>query len=209
MEKPVKFAFVLFASSLLIGIVAGYVLLSYEVGPPEKYTHSYEVSIKSNSTTAFTILCPIPLDKNNEPYPNFLDEVQVTEGNATTMLIGTESGNSSTADTYLAVIGTGDVRIEWGASWSVKSGNMYLNLSGFVANESIDLYYYYGEVNFWVYSSVVIEAFKFSYSATVINDTITWISTGGPIYHTDYQRDPRLSIGFQQVSMNYCWMLGN
>jgi hypothetical protein len=84
--------------------------------------HTYSVSIDASTNDTYSIMCPIPCDRDGSIYDRFIEEIEVVDGSADLEQIDTDHGYA------LKILAKGDVRIEWKASWEID-GEMFLNLT--------------------------------------------------------------------------------
>ena len=162
-----------------------------------RYSHSFYLTIEPDSTSDFTIICPVPTNSSGSFYPDFNSEIEVVSGDPEYLLIETEHGYG------LQVSGSGYTRLAWEGKWKVGDGDWYLNMT--MTNAPCQWNYSTPESGFWswLYSNNESHYVWLGYSAEKMhNETPTWLSGGGPVFHISAMVTEE---GWRQVLLDYGW----
>lgn len=166
-----------------------------------RYSHSFYLTIDPNSTSEFTVVCPVPVNESGSQYPGFIYEIEVTSGDPAYMLVETAYGLG------LQVSGQGHTSLHWSGNWRIGDGDWYLNMT--MTNAPCDWNYDAPDGGFWawVHSSSSIVLIRLIYSADrVHNETPLFASGGGPIFRLSKYGS---GDGWEQVPLDYGWKIIN
>jgi len=186
--------------SLIVLMVIIVISIAFQVGfyfwlesqSYDRYEHHYRVTITPNSSAPFRIICPVPVNSIDKTYPEFIDELRLINGSAIFTNITAPYGEA------IEVIGTGEVKLEWEASWSAKIEEGFSNLS----MTSIQ----YGIGSSWIYSD-----------SSNLCIRVVLISTHEyqvPPFYSSVSEGPSFEIrgylateGWQQLPISVGWMV--
>jgi hypothetical protein len=146
------------------------------------------------------------LDYYGDGYPNFLQELEVTKGNATLAIEEINAINSSVDGMYLSITGTGEIEVDWEAFWASKLGSRYWKISGIetIQPSEPSPYENYG---IWVNSSIALESFHFYFGTESVDRELFTLGGGtGYSYEVD---STQLSTGFRLIPIEYGAWIGN
>jgi len=104
---------------VLVAILSAFLYFNGLLGENPRYSHSFYLTIEPNSTSTFTIICPVPTNMSGSLYPDFVNEIEVVSGDPEYFLVETEHG------TGLKVSGSGYTKLTWEGKWKVDDGDWF------------------------------------------------------------------------------------
>ncbi len=160
-------------------------------------SHLYEVTVIGPENETYTVMCPIPIDRDGGYYEAFVEETAVREGSAGIALVETEHGPA------LRITGQGAIGLEWSASWYID-GERFLNLS---MTEGLD-WADYGEgadAWSWIYADRAGVSIELHHRFS-LTERSTWAFASYAAYDYDLTAQPETD-GWHSAGVEYSVMM--
>lgn len=166
-----------------------------------EYRHSYILEIEADDGDEYTLICPVPLNMTGVHYLGFLDDLVATVGDVDASIVDTIHGKG------LRVSGSGNAKLEWKASWDDDDGDWYLNLS---MTSGLPLDWHDQSRDSWMYSDTEEVDVRWGYNSVQTHrETPCFISGGGPIYTLPGYGFMEPVTGWQEVVVEFNWVVYN
>jgi len=188
---------ILVALVVVVASVAWFVI----EGPFDRngtYDHYYFVRVEANSTEEYTISLPVPTNESGVMPVRFMQDLEVAMGEPVFALGDTVHGKA------IEVRASGYLEFSWSKQWPESWDERYGNLTMTTGAEGWEDR---GPCVSWIYSDRPDIRIYFMYES--IHEYMSaphWASGGGPTFSFYMYPDGN---GWQQVSVDYGWMIIN
>jgi hypothetical protein len=186
---------------VLVAILSAFLYFNGLLGENPRYSHSFYLTIEPDSTSVFTIICPVPTNLSGSLCPNFVNEIEVVSGDPEYLLVENEHG------TGLRVSGSGYTKLTWEGKWKVDDGDWYLNMT--MTNAPCQWDYDEPAEGFWAWvgSEDASVHIRMTYSAERIhNESPMFVSGGGPCFSLSMTTSGNI---WEQAVLDYGWVVIN